>query len=293
MSTELRDLGYKLDRLALAEATEEEGLEGVTTVRSLSRTTTASTAFSTPSPSLDVKVELASAGALSCIKDKFGDLQEGMVRCGLLEDGEVLLSAKDTDYERKSGECFISRIDIVVISRTGEKFERSVAAKAYLNSRVGKTCCKNRAHLMTNELPTVQMYGIIPGKEEGSVSVVFERFVNPSTGIVMEAIEALQKELLTTEDAVEIGKIAAVLDRSLFKPRRLLADIIMTEDGPRFNDFGFDLGEFHEKPRTYRYYGCDMEEDYDSGFKTLQTELRLHPELLAAAEKGYKEVSAS
>ncbi|WP_196221282.1 hypothetical protein, partial [Sansalvadorimonas verongulae] len=101
---------------------------------------------------------------------------------------------------------------------------------------------------------------------------------------VKDASEHLEQ--MTEDDAETIGIFAAILDLKRYQPTRLLADILVTDNGLAFNDFGYDLGDVG--PETQTYYGHDIPTEYNHGQKCLKRDLKKHPQLLNSALASYE-----
>ena len=208
---------------------------------------------------------------------------------GLIGSDEKIVTAEDRAYERGGAECFFSAVKVVVETDSKEHDTRYAVAKAWVGRGKGRRAEDKRSILMASGLKVVDQYGHIPSTvDSDGIAETVQRHASPVAFEAGERVKSAKEAIadLTEEDGHQIGAIAAILDMNRFSPTRVLEDVLMTDEGPRFNDFGYDLGE--QGPETSTRYGYKVTCDYDRGAKCLERELLKSPPILAAAQEGYE-----
>ena len=209
-------------------------------------------------------------------------------KVGVVEDNENIVYLEDQDFQRGGAECYFSPFKIEVKDENESHKVKYGVIKSWLGFRKGSMMEKRREHLTRCGMKVIPQFGTLPSeKDVHEIQVTFQHHANPSfyesNERVLEAIDVADE--LTPEQGSEAGKMAAILDANRYSPTRVLADVLMTENGLAFNDFGYDLGD--PGPETQKYYGCEVPIDYFNGIRALKQELRKNPNALDAAIKAY------
>ena len=209
---------------------------------------------------------------------------------GIVGSTENLVKFEERGYVRGGAECFFSEFKVTVADKNNNNISnRHYVAKAWLSTTKGKMINDRRTLLSNAGMKTLPVVSNIPSEsnpediretiEPHASSSAFEKKTR-----VKDASEDIDR--LSENDAKELGKIAAILDHNRFSPTRILADVIFTDSGVVFNDFGYDLGDQGKETQTY--FGCEIKIDYKEGRKCLEYELRKHPGKLSLALASYE-----
>lgn len=231
-------------------------------------------------------VKLSERGFIREYSSKF-DLTAILKKAGVIEENETLISIEDHDYKRGGAECYLSPFKVEVKTEDGNISTKYGVAKAWTSSFKGSIMERRRAHLMNCGMKVVPQFGTLPSTTNpDEIATTLQHHANPivyESGDVKEAIDLV--DILTSKEGADVGKMAAILDANCYKPTSILRNILVTDDGLAFNDFGFDLGD--PGPKTEKYYGCEVPVEYFSSIKHLSNELRKNPEALKAALDAY------
>lgn len=209
---------------------------------------------------------------------------------GIVGSTENLVKFEDRDYVRGGAECYFSEFKVTVADKNNNNISnRHYVAKAWASGTKGKMINDRRTFLSNAGMKTLPVISNIPSEiNPGNISETIEVHASSSAFEKQERVQDTSENIdrLSENDAKELGKIAAILDYNRFSPTRILADVIFTDSGVVFNDFGYDLGDPGKE--TQIYHGCEVKIDYKQGRQCLEYELRKHPGKLSLAMASYE-----
>ena len=208
---------------------------------------------------------------------------------GIVGNTENLVKFEERDYVRGGAECFFSEFKVTVADKNNNISDRHYVAKAWLSPTKGKMINDRRTFLSNAGMKTLPVVSNIPS--ESNPSNIRETIETHASSHAFEKNTRVKDasqdiDRISENDAKELGKIAAILDHNRFSPTRILADVIFTDSGVVFNDFGYDLGDQGKETQTY--FGCEIKIDYKQGRQCLEHELRKHPGKLSLAMASYE-----
>lgn len=181
----------------------------------------------------DFKIVTVEKGASTEItKDKFSLDQQGitnwLISKTIISDNETLLSFQDIiPWTRTGGETYCTSFEFVTDKQTKQIFIKAIVTTSPEKSLTDWT--KRRELLMRNGIAVSHWY-------HSSNATIIEDFY-PNTS-----------KVVTFEKLLTIGK---KLDELGFTTLKFTDDIMADENqNPHFIDFGFDLGEPSDSPKT-------------------------------------------
>lgn len=210
---------------------------------------------------------------------------------GIVRSTENLVKFEERDYVRGGAECYFSEFKVTVADKNNNNntSNRHYVAKAWATRTKGKMINDRRTFLSNAGMNTLPVISNIPSEfNPGDISETIEMHASSTAFEKQERVQDTSENIdrLSENDAKELGKIAAILDHNRFSPTRILADVIFTDSGVVFNDFGYDLGDPGKE--TQPYFGCEIKIEYTDGRKCLAYELRKHPDKLSLAMASYE-----
>ncbi len=240
---------------------------------------------------IDVCIEASEGGPFRSLLSNGETAEAVLSRVGLVKPHEVICSVRDRPYSRGGAECYFAPIQVKVLSE-GSVITRTAIAKCWLRAGKGKMMEMRRAHLQEHGMPVLPQYGhVLSPSNAEDISETFQHHARPvafeNNERVKDAGESISE--LTPQDAKVIGKMAAILDENRYSPTRILSDVLISDEGPVFNDFGYDLGD--PGPETRLYFGCPEPIQYFKGVQAIARELKSgrREDLLEAAITSYAE----